>query len=165
MAMTIDVNVFNPFIAATLDCLKEMVQVKPERKRLFVKTDPRMHGDICGIMDMTNGMTGSCVVGFPDALAKLIVARFLGADPTTIADTLVQDGIGEVTNIVAGGAKRKFADSGYRFTISTPTVIAASESVQLFNPADTVCIACEFTADPAWKETFLIEITLKPKNK
>jgi chemotaxis protein CheX len=164
MPKTIDVNLLNPFIAATLECLKQMAGVKPERKRVFVKTDPLMHGDVCGIIGMTNGITGSCVVSFPDALAKRIVARFLGEDEKTINASMIEDGIGEVANMVAGGAKRKFADTDYRFNISTPTVVHG-EPVKLFNPADTVSIACEFTADPAWSETFLIEVALKPTDK
>lgn len=164
MPKTIDVNLLNPFIGATLECLRQMAGLKPERKRVFVKTDPLMHGDICGIIGMTNGITGSCVVSFPDALAKRIVARLLGDNEDTISAGMVEDGIGEVANMVAGGAKRKFVGTAYRFDISTPTVVHG-EPVKLFNPADTVSIACEFLGDPAWPETFLIEIALKPTDK
>jgi chemotaxis protein CheX len=164
MPKTIDVQLLNPFIHATVECLKQMAQVKPERRRVFVKTDPRMHGDICGIIGMTNGITGSCVVSFPKALAKRIVCRLLGESEASISDEMVNDGIGEVANMVAGGAKREFVNTQYRFDISTPTVIAGMP-VNLFNPQDTVAIVCEFTADVAWPETFLIEIALKPTEK
>ncbi|MFM2092366.1 MAG: hypothetical protein RLZZ127_2855, partial [Planctomycetota bacterium] len=53
----------------------------------------------------------------------------------------------------------------YKFAISTPTVIRGDSPTRLFNPVDTVAIACEFTADPDWPETFLIEIALKPQEK
>lgn len=165
MAKTIDVNLLNPFIGATIDCLKQMARVEPARKRVFIKKDPLMHGDICGIIGMTNGITGSCVVSFPDALARRLVARLLGDNEFTIAPAMVQDGIGEIANMIAGGAKRAFIAIGtYRFDISTPTVVAG-EPVRLFNPQDTVSVACEFTANPDWLETFLIEVALKPTDK
>jgi len=164
MPKTIDVNLLNPFISAALDCLRQMAGAKPERKRVFVKTDPTMHGDICGIIGMTNGITGSCVVSFPDPLARRIVARLLSENEDTISPAMVEDGIGEVANMVAGGAKRLFANTPYRFDITIPTVVHG-EPVKLFNPADTVSIACEFTADPTWPGTFLIEVALKPTNK
>ena len=164
MPKTIDVNLLNPFISAALDCLSQMAGAKPQRKRVFVKTDPTMHGDICGIIGMTNGITGSCVVSFPDALARRIVARLLSEKEESISAAMIEDGIGEVANMVAGGAKRKFADTPYRFDITIPTVVHG-EPVKLFNPADTVAIACEFTADPEWPETFLIEVALKPTDK
>ncbi len=88
MPKTIDVNLLNPFISAALDCLRQMAGAKPERKRVFVKTDPTMHGDICGIIGMTNGITGSCVVSFPDALARRIVADRIEHGPFGSADEL-----------------------------------------------------------------------------
>lgn len=158
---TIDVQLLNPFITATLECLTQMAGMTPERKRVFVKTDPQMHGFITGIIGMSNGITGSCSVSFPADLARHIVGRFMGEDPARLTDEMVSDGIGEVANMVAGGAKRQFASTEYRFDISTPTVIMGSPTA-LYNPAETVSIACEFTASPALAETFLIEIALKP---
>lgn len=164
MAKTIDVQLLNPFIQATLDCLTTMAGVSPQRVRVFVKQDPQMHGDIAGIIGMSKGITGSCVVSFPHGLAAQIVARLLGDDPAKLTPEMVNDGIGEVANMVAGGAKRLFQTTPYRFDISTPTVVAG-EPVKLFNPADTVAIACEFRADPQWPDTFLIEVALKPREK
>lgn len=158
---TIDVQLLNPFIAATLECLTQMAGMTPERKRVFIKTDPMMHGFITGIIGMSNGITGSCSVSFPASLARHIVGKFMGEDPSKLTEEMVSDGIGEVANMVAGGAKRQFASTEYRFDISTPTVIMGAPTA-LYNPAETVSIACEFTASPAIPETFLIEIALKP---
>jgi chemotaxis protein CheX len=158
---TIDVQLLNPFIVATLECLTQMAGVKPERKRIFVKSDPLMHGYITGIIGMSNGITGSCSVSFPHDLAKSIVGRFLGENQDVLTASMISDGIGEVANMVAGGAKRLFAATEYRFDISTPTVVQGGPTA-LYNPADTISIACEFTALPGNPETFLIEIALKP---
>jgi len=164
MAKTIDVQLLNPFILATLDCLTEMAGLKPKRQRMFVKDNAMMHGNYTGIIGMTNGITGSCSVSFPTGLARLVVARFLGEDEAGLSDALVSDGIGEVANMVAGGAKRRFADTGYRFDISTPTVIIGHPT-GLHNPMGSTSIACEFLAMPDMVETFLIEIALKAEDK
>ena len=165
MAKTVDVQLLNPFIQATLDCLVTMAGCTPQRQRVFIKTDPRMHGDVAGIIGMSQGITGSCVVSFPEGLARRIVSKLLGDAPESLSREMVNDGIGEVANMVAGGAKRIFLTNGtHKFEISPPTVIAGAP-VQLFNPADTVAIACEFSADPQWPELFLIEIATKPVEK
>jgi len=164
MAKTVDVQLINPFITATTDCLTQMAGLGPRRQRVFIKSDPKMHGDIAGIIGMSNGITGSCVVSFPLVLSRRIVARFLGETEANLTSEMVNDGIGEVANMVAGGAKRLFANTPYRFDISTPTVIAG-EPVLLFNPEDSVAIACEFTACAEWPETFLIEVALRPREK
>ena len=166
MAKTVDVQLVNPFLVATLECMTVMGGMQPERRRLFLKTSPMMHGDIAGIIGLSqagskNGITGSVVVSFPDALARRIVSRLMGEDPETLSKDLLMDGIGEVANMVGGGAKRLLAGSPYRFDISTPTVLAGHH-VNLFNPPDTVSIACEFLAHPQWTETFMIELATRP---
>lgn len=164
MAKTIDVQLLNPFILATLECLTEMAKLDPQRVRVFIKTDPQMHGFVSGVIGMSNGITGSCSVSFPRRLAAFVVARFLGEEESAITDEMISDGIGEVANMVAGGAKRRFAETLYRFDISTPTVILGAPT-GLHNPIGVMSVACEFTATPELPETFLIEVALKPEEK
>lgn len=163
MAKTVDVNLINPFIESTLECLQQMAGCQPVRKRIFIKKDNEMHGGISGVIGLSNGITGSCSVSFPKTLAERIICAFLGEEPP-VEEQMLNDGIGEVANMVAGGAKMRFAKSGFNFSISTPTVIAGGPS-QLWNPVDVVSIACEFTARPDWEETFLIEIASKPTER
>jgi len=163
MTKTIDVNIINPFIDSTLECLEQMANCKPERKRVFIKKDMEMHGNISGVIGLSNGITGSCSVSFPQSLAERIVAGFLG-ETLPIDEQMIHDGIGEVANMVAGGAKMRFASAGFNFSISTPTVVAGGPT-QMWNPAEVVSIACEFTARPDWEETFVIEIATKPTDK
>lgn len=160
MAKTIDVNLINPFIDSTLECLREMAGCQPQRLKVFVKKENTMHGDISGVIGLANGITGSCVVSFPHALAERIVSSFLGEEPP-LDPALIQDGIGEVANMVAGGAKMRFSKGNFSFSISTPTVVLGA-GTELWNPQEVIAIACEFTARPEWEETFLIEVATKP---
>lgn len=164
MAKTIDVQLLNPFILATLDCLTEMAKLTPKRQRIFIKTDPMMHGEVTGIIGMSNGITGSCSVSFPRRLATFVVARFLGEQEANLNEAMVSDGIGEVANMVAGGAKRRFRENNHLFDISVPTMIIGLPT-GLHNPDGITSIACEFTATPDIPETFLIEVALKPEEK
>ncbi len=165
MQKTIDVQLLNPFIQAATTCLTQMAGLAPTRKRVFVKKDTTMHGDIAGVIGMTNGITGSCLVSFPMSLARNIVARFLGETPESLTADMVSDGIGEVANMVAGAAKREFVGTDYRFDISTPSVIAGGSPTHLHNPMGVISIACEFTACAEWPETFMVEVALKPETK
>jgi chemotaxis protein CheX len=166
MAKTVDVQLVNPFLVATLECMTVMAGLQPERRRLFLKTTSLMHGDIAGIIGLSQagsqgGITGSVVVSFPNSLARRIVSRLMGEEAETLPKDLLMDGIGEVANMVGGGAKRLLAGTSYRFDISTPTVLVG-HAVNLYNPPDTVSIACEFLAHPQWPETFLIELATRP---
>jgi chemotaxis protein CheX len=165
MAMTIDVKLLNPFLEATVDCLTQMAGVRPHRKRVFVKTDPTMHGQVTGVIGISNGMTGSCAVSFPAVLANRLVGSFLGESPAKITAAMMCDGVGEIANMVAGAAKRQFVTQGIHFDISTPTVVMGGEKTAVHNPNGTMNIACEFTAFPDLEETFLLEIALKPTER
>ena len=164
MAKTVDVQLLNPFLVATLECMSVMAGLKPERRRLFLKTSPVMHGDIAGVIGMAKGVTGSCVVSFPEPLARRIVAALLGDEPGNLSKDVIQDGIGEIANMVGGGAKRMLASGPYRFDISTPTVLVG-HPIHLYNPPETISIACEFAAHPDWAETFMIELATKPVDR
>ncbi len=161
MALSIDVRVLNPFLTAALECVTVMGDLKPERKRLFVKTTPIMHGEFAGVIGLSKGVTGSCVVSFPDTLARRIVGRLMSEDPDALSRDLVQDGIGEVANMVAGGARRILSGSVLQFDISTPTILYG-RPIQLYNPPDTIAIACEFAVHPEWPETFMVELATRP---
>lgn len=164
MAKTVDVQLLNPFLMATLECFQVMGGFSPTRKSLFVKTSPLMHGDIASVIGMTNGVTGSCVVSFPESLARKIVATMMMDEPDKLTKDMILDGIGEVANMVGGGAKRKLAGTGWRFDISTPTVLYG-KPIQLFNPPETIAIAAEFTVCADWPETFLFELATRPVEK
>jgi len=165
MAKTIDVKLLNPFVAATLECMSSMAGATPQRQRVFVKTDPLMHGEVTGMIGLSNGMTGSCALSFPMAMAKQLVGRFLGEEAHKITAEMVCDGVGETANMVAGAAKRAFVNLGMHFDISTPTVVMGGVPTAVHNPADTLNIACEFRLFPESDETFLLEIALKPTDR
>jgi chemotaxis protein CheX len=161
MRKTIDVNLLNPFLDATLNCLIQMAGLAPQRQRIYLKTNPQMHGFITGIIGLSNGLTGSCMLSFPKRLAQEIVGKLLDSDPSAIDDAMISDGIGELANMVAGSAKRQFISQHQHFDISTPTVVMG-EGACLYNPADTLSIACEYLPFSDAKETFLLEVALKP---
>ena len=134
------------------------------RRRIFVRQDKKMYGDVCGVIGMTNGICGSCVVSFPLHMAEKLVSCILEEDVTGNME-MVNDGIGEVANMVAGGAKRRFDSSDYRFDISTPTVILGAGDLELYNPEGIIGICCEFEAhlnEGGDDDCFLIEVAVRP---
>jgi chemotaxis protein CheX len=156
---TIDMQLVRPFVDATTACLTQMTDVSPACVRTFIKDDPAMHGDIIGVIGLSGGLAGSCAVSFPEALARHIVARFLIEPESALTAAMVTDGVGEIANMVAGGAKPHFAMRGFRFSISTPTVVVGART-RLFDPGGVACFASEFTL-AGMPGSFLVEIALR----
>ncbi|MFC1855950.1 chemotaxis protein CheX, partial [Thermodesulfobacteriota bacterium] len=67
------------------------------------------------------------------------------------------DAIGELTNIIAGGAKKIFSEQGSHFKISIPNVVHGKDHI-INRPQDVPCIAVTFSSDVG---PFAVEISLK----
>jgi chemotaxis protein CheX len=117
----------NPFLASMLEVMSTMANLeltpgKPQRK-----TDERALGDVSGLIGMLAPQTrGSMSVTFQKSLALEAMRRMLGEAPAEINDE-VTDMVGEITNMVTGGAKRRLAEQGFDFEMATPMVVAGAD--------------------------------------
>lgn len=118
------VEFINPFIASLLNVLNTMAQIKLVPGKPRIKKDEVARGDVSGLMGMISSQTkGSFAVTFDESLALAIMGNMLGEKPSQI-DSEVIDMVGEITNMVTGGAKRILADKGFDFDMSTPIVVS-----------------------------------------
>ncbi len=77
-----------------------------------------------GLIGMIGPQTkGSFSVTFEESLALEIMFRMLGEKPKSINEE-VTDMVGEITNMVTGGAKRILGEKGYEFSMATPVVVS-----------------------------------------
>lgn len=119
-----DVNFINPFLISLQNVLTTMAQLelKPEKARL--KKDELARGDVSGLIGMVGPQTkGSLSITFEAGLALEIMSRMLGESPSAVNDE-VTDMVGEITNMVTGGAKNLLGEKGYDFEMATPVVVA-----------------------------------------
>ena len=79
--------------------------------------------DVSGIIGLSGDVTGSVVVSFPISTAEKLVTRFAGT-PIAQCDDDFTDAIGEVTNMIAGGAKSNFPNCSV--SISCPSVVVGT---------------------------------------
>ena len=103
----------NPFLASLMNVLKTMasLELKPQKPR--VKKDEIARGDVSGLIGMVGQPTrGSMSITFDETLALEIMQNMLGERPNGLNDE-VTDMVGEITNMVAGGAKRILSESGF----------------------------------------------------
>ena len=90
---------------------------KPQRKE-----GDAANGDVTGIIRMASEQVkGYLAISFTAAAIFDIAKRMLREELTEI-DSTVMDLVGEITNIVTGGAKQVLADQGYDFDMATPAV-------------------------------------------
>ena len=120
---TVNVEFINPFIDATRNVFSSMCRVEIARKKIFVKDDYKMLGDVSGVMELTGTASGSVVISMSSELACLVVGNMLGEPPAKELTQDVLDAVGEIINMISGQAKASLVKTKYHFTISIPKVM------------------------------------------
>ncbi len=97
-----------------------------------------------GAISSTVGLSGDGICGAVSLLFSKDIAMAVFRSMMMMEDTAevnmseVRDAIGELGNMVAGGAKARLQDTGVDLAIGLPTVVEG-ENHHLSNPGDAVC--------------------------
>ncbi|MFI4897486.1 MAG: chemotaxis protein CheX [Phycisphaerales bacterium JB059] len=128
------------FLESTTNLFSTMLSSTVEFGQPEMQPRERKHHDISGIIGLSGEIVGSVVVGFPTETALGAVEAFVGM-PVSLDDDNFADAIGELANIIAGGAKAKM--EGEEISISCPSVVIGTDyTVQRPRLATCVRIPC-----------------------
>lgn len=131
-----DAFFIKPFIESTKAVFSTMLrsEVSFGRPRML-DAPPRF--DVSGIIGMSGDVVGAVVLSLPAEVAVRIVERFAGA-PFEVGTDDFSDAVGELVNMISGGAKAKFTNKSV--SISCPSVvIGKGHTVQ--RPSKTPCVS------------------------
>lgn len=125
------VNFINPVLKSTLIVFNTMAHIEPKVGTPVVKKNSQtVEGkNITGLMDMV-GPKGkaSIALTFSEAAVLMIAKNMMPPDTEVKAiDGMVIDLVGELANMVLGGAKSELENEGYVFKLSLPTIILGSD--------------------------------------
>ena len=157
------VEVINGFIRSLLSSLETMVFTKAHRVDIYLKKpESPMSGDVSSVISLFGDLSGTCAISFPRGLAVKLIAKMMMDDSLDDVNDDVKDGIGELANLVAGGAKSNLhALLGTKATISLPTVVTGLNHV-VEHKEGIPCIGCVFEAEG---ERFYMEVAVYPDGK
>jgi chemotaxis protein CheX len=144
-----------------INVLATMADMQPESGKPSVKTNKKIPGDVTGIIDLVSKQkTGSLAISFTKPVALEIARRMLRMETTTI-DEMVRDLVGEIANMMAGGAKAKLQEQGYEFELTFPSVIVDNENDIIHNNnASTIILPFETDSGEFFVELYFKEETL-----
>jgi chemotaxis protein CheX len=115
----------NPVLKSLLDVLSTMAHIEPKvgAPRRKNKNDIVRGKNITGVMSMIgkNGNASVALTFSEDAILH-IASKMLPGEITTINGVVI-DLVGELANMVLGGAKSDLESKGYLFQLSLPTII------------------------------------------
>lgn len=135
-----DASYIKPFIASIQNVFSTMMQLPVTVLPPKIKDNPGMTYDVSGIIGLSGDVVGSVVLSFPKDTAERIVSLLTGS-PMTADSPDFADAIGEIVNMVSGGAKASF--TGKKVSISCPSVVVGTgHKVAKQTDAPTIVIPC-----------------------
>ena len=120
--MNIDLSA--AFTASTAKVLTTMALLECKPGEPTLHKDGNEFADVTGLIGLAGGTTkGVFAISFPRTVIFDITLRMLGEEVFEIDDT-VTDLVGELTNMITGGAKVILGEGNYSFDMALPLVIS-----------------------------------------
>lgn len=139
-----------------------MASLTPKADTIRLKTDNLPPGDVSGIILMSSPKAnGVLTISFSEAVILHIAQNMLGQSYDQI-NAEIADLVGELTNMVTGGAKRLLESKGYDFDMATPKIICGKDKPFSHLENQTNVIVVPFNT-PAGD--FYVEICFKHNKK
>ncbi len=137
-----DVTFLNPFIDGAMETLKIQCSTEATPGVPFLKTK-QFHDDvdIAGVIGLKSpSFRGSIALCFPEKTFLEMMSAMLGEEFRVISKDL-EDGAGELLNIIFGQAKKKLMEKNYRVDQAIPTIVKRlDEKIGQLTPEPTVVI-------------------------
>lgn len=122
--MSMKAEFINPFLESIVNVLETMAMVKVTAGKPQLKVEDAAAGDVTGLIGMASSdIKGSLAITFSSEAIFDVARRMLGEEVNEINST-VTDLVGEITNMVTGGAKRLLEELGYDFDMAIPAIVA-----------------------------------------
>jgi chemotaxis protein CheX len=119
-----NVDFINPFLSSLLNVMSTMARLELIPQKPSLKKSNVAKGDISGLIGMVSDKAkGSLSITFDASLAIATMQGMVGEAPDEVNSELT-DLIGEITNMVTGGAKRLLSEKGIEFDMATPMVVS-----------------------------------------
>lgn len=121
--MSIDIDYINPVISGLEDAFNTMLGCKIERIGLGLMENNQALHPVSGIIGIGGKGVGTVVLSMSESVAIKAASTMLMTELSEVDDD-VMDAVGEITNIVCGGAKAKLEQ--FQLQMSLPNVLCGS---------------------------------------
>ncbi len=135
------VEFINPFLNATVSVIQTMAQTPVTAGTPALKDGHDSFGEISGIIGLAGeGVSGCMVISFQTEAILPIVSKMLFEEITELNDDIT-DAVGEITNMISGGAKPELAEVGVCLEMATPiTVLGKGIQIRQLSKAPVIQI-------------------------
>jgi chemotaxis protein CheX len=150
---SLDPKLIVPLVNSIRSLFNTMIKVPVTIQRPHVKVSPLTTYDVSGIIGLSGELIGSIVLSFQKDTAVKLVSAFAGMTLEATSPDF-PDAVGELANMVAGGAKKAF---GVMANITVPSVIIGSgHTIARLSDVPCLVVPCQTPVGD-----FAVEINIK----
>lgn len=119
-ANTLRADIINPFVASTTEILCTMAETKVERQGVYIKNSPNPLGELTALMPLRgDAYKGSFALSLDIRTVSVLGERLL-KEPIRPVDEEYLDVVGELSNMISGGARKRLWKEGMNFDMAQP---------------------------------------------
>jgi chemotaxis protein CheX len=116
-------DVFPHFIQSTQNVLQILAELDCKVGTLGLKRDSKTFGEVTGNIEMLDPKGSlTLTISFEEKVILYVVSKMMMEEITTIDENAI-DTVGEITNMICGGAKAGLSPLGYVFNMARPSMI------------------------------------------
>lgn len=138
-----NVSFINHFIESTANVFSTMLGTEIKRKSLELKPGCQPTHDVSAVIGLSGKVSGSVVLSMESQVALSAAGQMLFEELTEINAEVV-DAVGELANMIAGGAKAEMSELA--LSLGLPNVIAGRDH-QIFFPGNVRPITVGFVSE------------------
>jgi chemotaxis protein CheX len=121
------------YLKPFIDGVRELVSTMLQSSCELTAVDGVFCADVSGVVNLRGATQVQVALSFPRDTATRMVAQLLAVEPAEVDDAILGDGVGEMTNIVAGTAKSRISHLRGPIELSIPSVyVSAAHELSLF---------------------------------
>lgn len=140
-------------VNATIDVFNTMIMLEATAGRPLPERATAFQSSVSALLGLSGDLKGMLCIHCPEQGARAITASLLGMEVEELNED-VNDAMGELANMVAGGLKTQLTAAGKSLELSIPTAIAG-DSYSINSLAAAEFITIPFAVED-WQ--FLVEL-------
>jgi chemotaxis protein CheX len=125
------VEYINPFVEATFNVLKEVLNTEVKRGDLYLKSTTMSIQGVAALVGLAGDVEGRVLFDMTKETA-LAVAGAMNQETFTVLDELAKATIQELANMITAQAVTKLHDLGFKFDL-TPPALFTGENMEVSN--------------------------------
>ncbi len=149
-----DVRYINPFIDSVKHVFATALETEIFISDPFVRTDTELLADVSAVINLSGDAVGSVTLCLPVRSAVQFASKFAGMEISKDSEDFA-DAVGELANMVAGGAKAKL--DGLSCNISLPHVVIGKDHILPGSKAmPKLVLPCDSALGRFWVEVGMV---------